>query len=188
MGNLSIGTQGASYYDWARKGKVYCAFASVTAPVIYSTAAGTGGPLLWNNSVVNGSGVNAAILAVGVGVTTASGAASALGLTGNSGQSSAPSSTTAIDAVANLFVGGGVGTSPACNTYRVGTVTNAGNFFMPTHTLDTGAVTTLISSIAWVDIGGLIVVPPSSWMAVASAATATSAVCKIGLIWVEIPV
>lgn len=187
MGNLSIGTQGASYYDWARKGKVYCAYASVTAPVIYSTAAGTGGPLLWNGSAA-GSQVNAAILAVGVGVTTASGAASALGLTGNSGQTSAPSSTTTIDGIANLFIGGGIGTTPACTAYRVGTVTNAGNFFMPTHTLDTGAITTLVSSMSWVDIGGLVVVPPNSWTSVAAAATATSAVCKIGLIWVEIPI
>lgn len=185
MGNLSIGTQGASYYDWARKGRIYTAFASVTSPVIYSTAAATGGPLLWNGSFVSGSAVNAVILAVGVGLTTASGAASAIGLTGNSGQVAAPSSTTTIDAVANTFIGGGF--TPSCNTYRIGTVTNAGNFFMPTHSLDTGAITTLATGMSWVDIGGIFIVPPGSWCAVAAAATATSAVCKIGLIWVEIP-
>lgn len=187
MGNLAFGTQGSSYYDWARRGAIYCAYASVTAPVIYSTAAGTGGPLLWNNSNAGNQTVNAVILAVGVGVTTASTVASALGLTGNSGQSAAPTSTGAITAVANTSPGIGPAT-PACNTYSIGTVATAGGYFLPTHTLDTGALTTLMTSIAWVDIGGIVVVPPGSWCSVAAAATATTAVCKIGMIWVEIPV
>lgn len=186
MGNLSIGTQGASYYDWTRKGRVFSALATVTAPVIYSTATGTGGPLLWNNSLANGNAVNAVILAIGADVTTASGVSTTLGLTGNSGQTTAPGTTTAIDAgPANMFIGGGA--SPLCNLYRKGTVTTAGNFFMPTHTLDTGAVTTVAMLPAWVDIGGLIVVPPGSWCAVSSAATATSAVVNVGIIWVEVP-
>lgn len=185
MGNLSFGVGTSSYYDWAKKGRLYAAFASVTSPVIYSTAAGTGGPLLWNGSGT-GTAVNAVLLAVGVGITTASGAGSALGITGNSGQTSAPSSTTAIDAVANTFVGGGI-TTPLCTAYRVGTVTNAGNFFIPTHSLDTGALTTIGIGVEWVDLGGMIIVPPNSWASVSAAATATSAVCKIGLLWAEVP-
>jgi hypothetical protein len=186
MGNLSFGTGSASYYEWTKQGRVYCAYAKVTSPVIYTTAAGTGGPLLWNNSNVNGNAVNAVILAVGANLTTASSVAATLGITGNSDQTSAPSSTTAIDAQANLFVGGGK-VSSACNTYRVGTVSTAGNFFIPTHTLDTGAVTAVAMVPAWVDLGGLIVVPPGSWVAVSASATATSAVANIGLIWAEIP-
>jgi len=188
MGNLSIGTQGASYYDWARKGKIYVAYASVTTPVIYSTAAGTGGPLLWNNSLASGSAVNAVILAVSAGLTTATSVASTLGLTGNSGQTSAPTSTTTIDAVGCTYIGQGTGTSPACNTYRIGTVANAGSFFMPTHTLDTGAITTVNVLPSWVDIGGAVIVPPGSWCSLAAAATATSGVCRVGMMWVEIPI
>lgn len=186
MGNLSFGTGTASYYEWAKKGQVYCAYAKVTTPVIYTTAAGTGGPLLWNNSKANGTSVNAVILAVGADLTTASSVAATLGITGNSGQTSAPSSTTAIDAQANLFVGGGK-VSSACNTYRIGTVSTAGNFFVPTHTLGTGAITTVAVLPCWVDVGGLVIVPPGSWCAVSATATATSAVVNIGLIWAEIP-
>lgn len=188
MGNLAFGTNGSSYYDWAKQGRIYCAFASVTAPVIYSTAAGTGGPLLWNNSMANGgTAVNAVILAVSANLTTASSAASTLGLTGNSGQTSAPGSTGAIGALACTNIGGPYAT-PACNLYSHGTPTNAGNFFMPTHTLDTGAITTASILPAWVDIGGLFIASPGDWISVAASVTASTAVCKVGLVWVEIPI
>ena len=188
MGDLSIGTQGSSYYSWARKGKIYSCMATVTAPVIYTTAAGTGGPLLWNNSGARNQSVCAVILAVSADVTTASAVATTLGITGNSGQTSAPSSTTAIDAgPANTYVGAGQPASPLCNVYRKGTVATAGNFFIPTHTLDTGAITTVAMLPAWVDIGGLVIVPPGSWVAISSTATATSCVANIGLVCAEIP-
>lgn len=186
MGTLSAGTGSSSYYDWSNRGNVYCALALVTAPVIFTTAAGTGGPLLWNNSGATGrNAVNAVILAVSAALTTASTAASVLGITGNSGQTSAPTSTTAIDYMQCTRIGG---PAPVCNLYRIGTVSTAGNFFLPTHTLDTGAITATNILPAWTDIGGSIVVPPGSWASVSAAATATSAVCKIGLIWAEIPV
>lgn len=188
MPTLSDATR-QSYYDWAQQGRLFTAFASVTSPVIYSTAAGTGGPLLWNNSVNTAASqnrVNAVILGVSVVVTTASGVASALGLTGATGQTAAPSSTSAITASGPGYINGTI--TPVCNVYSVGTPTNAGTFFFPTHTLDTGAVTVNNAGPAWVDVGGAIVVPPGSWCSVAAVATATSAVCKIGLMWVEIPI
>jgi len=188
MGNLAFGTNGSSYYDWAKQGRIYCAFASITAPVIYSTAAGTGGPLLWNNSMANGgTPVNAVILAVSADLTVASTVASTLGLTGNSGQVNAPGTTTAITAKACTNIGGPYSV-PACNVYNIGTPTNAGNFFMPTHTLDTGALTTGSILPAWVDIGGLFIASPGDWISVAASVTASTAVCKVGLVWVEIPI
>ena len=183
MGTLALG---GSYYSWSKQGRVFSALALVTAPVIYTTAAGTGGPLLWNSSAINGSmAVNIVILSVGIGITTAASAASVLGITGAAGQSAAPGSTTAIDAMANLNVGAGFKSN--INVYRVGTVTKAGTFFQPTHTLDTGAITTINALPAWVDIGGAIIVPPGSWASISAAATATAAVCKIGVVWAEIP-
>lgn len=187
MGDLSIGTAGSSYYSHARNGQVFCATANVTAPVIYTTAAGTGGPLLWNNTGQAAGGtsrVMAVLLAMGATLTTATSAAGGLGITGNVGQTSAPTSTTAIDKVANLFIGG---PAPACNTYRVGTVATAGNFFVPTIALGTGAITVDNLDMTWIDLGGLIIVPPGGWASVAAAATATAAVLQIGLIWAEIP-
>ncbi len=172
----------ASYYDWAKQGRVFAAYATVTTPVIWSTAAGTGGPLLWNNSQTGLQSVNAVLLAVSAVLTTATSVASALGITG--GVSVLPTSTTAIDGSTNCLMGG---PAPLCNTYRIGTVATAGAFFIPTHTLDTGAITTVAVAPTWVDLGGTIVVPPGSWAAVAAGATATSGVLKIALMWAEIP-
>lgn len=185
MGDLSIGTGNSSYHDYARRGQLFIATANVTSPVIYTTAAGTGGPLLWNNSGAAAGGtsrVMAVLLALGVGITTVSGAASALGLTG--GATTAPTSTTAIDAVNNCLIGG---PAPRCSLYRVGTVSAAGTFFMPTHTLDTAAATAQPLGMSWVDLHGCFIVQPGNFASVAAAATATSAVLSVGLIWAEIP-
>ncbi len=178
----------ASYYDWSKRGLVYIAYASVTTPVIWSTAAGTGGPLLWNNTTLAAGvkkQVNAVILGVSASLTTATSVASSLGLTGATGQTDAPSTATAIDGVGPGFIGQ---PAPLCNTYRIGTTANAGTFFFPTHNLGTGAITTQNSSASWVDVGGAIIVPPGSWCSVAAAATATSGVIRIGLMWAEVPV
>jgi len=173
MGNLSIGVGGSSYYAHARYGSIFCARAIVTAPVIFSTAAGTGGPLLWNNT----AGLNAVILGVTCAQTVVTTVAAALGITGASGQTTAPSSTTAIDTSGNLFVGGA---APQMNVYRVGTPTNAGTFFLPLLNVSTGALTTGMGSLAYIDLQGRVVVPPGSWCAVAASATASTVVANSG--------
>jgi hypothetical protein len=173
----------SSYYDWVKQGKVFVAYATVTTPVIWSTAAGTGGPLLWNNTQVTGQrSVNAVLLGMGVSVTTATSVASAIGITG--GISVLPTTTTAIDGSTNCLMGG---PAARCNTYRIGTVATAGAFFMPTHLVGTGAVTLAALSSQWVDLGGTIIVPPGGWASVAAAATATNGVYDIALMWAEIP-
>lgn len=167
------------YYEAAARGRLFMAHAIVTAPVIWSTAAGTGGPLVWNGSTTH----NVNILAMSAVITTASGVAGALGLTGNTGQVSAPGTTTAIDSRANLLIGGAAsGATP----YRVGTVTNAGGFFLPVIPIGTNAVTAQIPT--WVDLGGILTIPPNCWASVAGSATLTSLVAQIGLLYEEIPV
>lgn len=169
------------YATLVKSGLVYSAFAIVTAPVIYTTAAGTGGPLLWNKT---GSNLDAHILAIGIGVTVSTTVAAALGITGNSGQTSAPTATTAIDASGNVQIGGPVS---ALNVYRVGTPTNAGNIFVPFGHLHTGALTVETFGMGWFDLGGLVQVPPGNWASVAASATATTAACQIGMVWAELP-
>lgn len=186
MANLSYGVSGSSYYDLARQGRVFAAFAAaVTGTVIYSTAAGTGGPLLWNGSASAPTPVNAVILAASAAITTASAADFALGLTGNSGQSSAPSSTTAITTVQNLLIGG---VAPACTAYKVGTPSSAGDFFLPLINITTAALTTIPIVDDYVDLAGAVVVPPGAWVSLAGSATGTTSVLQCGLVWAEIPV
>jgi hypothetical protein len=169
------------YYENTVRGNVFMAHAIVTAPVIYSTAAGTGGPLLWNPT----PNKNAVILGVTCGITVVTTVAAALGLTGNTGQTSAPTSTTAIDSSGCLYVSAA---KPDMNVYRIGTPVNAGNFFLPFAQLHTGALTTDTFGLGFVDIGGLIVVPPNAWCSIAASATATTTIAQLGLIWAEVPV
>jgi len=178
--------QSLQNFQNAGRGNIFCAYAIVTAPVVFSTAAGTGGPLLWNGSsaAVGAGKVNAFILAVSYGISVASTVAGAFGITGNTGQPSAPTSTTAIDQVGNLNIGG---QSPQCTAYRVGTVANAGNFFMPVGMVHTGALTVDTTDDNWVDLGGAVIVPPGAWCSPAGSATLSTAVCQIGLIWAEVP-
>lgn len=169
------------YAEASMRGNVFMAHAIVTAPVIYTTAAGTGGPLLWNGSTTK----KASILGVGVGVTTVTTVAAALGFTGNNGQAAAPGSTTAIDSRANLLIGG---PASAVTPYRVGTPAQAGNFFLPLGALHTGALTVDNFNFAWFDIDGLITVPPNTWTSLAASATASTTVASLAIVWEEIDV
>lgn len=181
QGQLITSDLHGRYYEQAARGNIFTAHAIVTAPVIYTTAAGTGGPLLWNGS----STVKASILAVGWGQSTVTTVAAVIGLTGNSGQTSAPTATTAVDSVKCTLIGGG---SPACTAYRVGTTASAGNFFHPLGDVKTGALTTEPGSMNWVDIGGMFVVPQFGWISFAASATASTTVGNFVIVWEEVSV
>lgn len=169
------------YGDVALRKQVFAAHAiSVTAPVIWSTAAGTGGPLLWNSS----NTTLARILKVGFAITTASTVTGALGFTGATGQVAAPGSTTAIDSSGCCYIGGA---KSQMNLYRIATPTNAGTFFVPFAQVTTAALTTSRDAMTWIDINRLIVVPPGAWISIAGSATLSTAVLTCGLVWEEIP-
>lgn len=182
QGGLLVSALNPKYSALSMSGKLYFAHAIVTAPVIYSTAAGTGGPLLWNPP---GSGVNAQLIAAGVGVSTASTVAAALGITGGTGQNLVPSSTTAIDGSGNAFLGGA---AAKILSYRVGTVTTAGAFLIPFGAVHTGALTVDIQPISWVDLAGVLTFGPGSWASIAASATASTTVATLSLLWVEHPI
>jgi hypothetical protein len=197
MANLGFGTNGSSYYDYARQGKVFMAQAVITAPVGYGTAAGTGGPLLWNGtggttSGVNNSRVNAIILGMSYAITTAETTTNiALGLTGGPSQAAAPTATTAIDGLTSTLIGQGnattaTGMGNACSVYRVGTVSAAGKWFFPLTTLSTVTIAGILPSENYVDLAGMFVVPPGSWISVSASVTGTAAVLQVGLVWAEV--
>lgn len=174
-------------YDFVASGRanVFAAEALVTAPVIWSTAAGTGGPLLYNGSNSGGGkGVTAYLLSLSVNVTTSSTVAGALGITG--GPTTAPTATTAIDAVMNLRFASGAA-SPQCTPYRIGTVSAHGVGFLPIFDVDTGAQTVDTLVKGFEHLGGIIEVGVGNFASVAASATLTSAVCSIGLVWAEVP-
>jgi hypothetical protein len=144
----------------------YMARAIVTAPVIFSTAAGTGGPLLWNPgaTLTAPNKAVARLLKIGCAVTTASTVAGSLGLTGGFQGTTAPSSTTTIDSSANMTIGD-VGHPSQVNVYRVGTPAAAGSWFLPIFNISTAALTAEGDNLIYYDITREILVtlgPPRS--------------------------
>jgi hypothetical protein len=173
----------AKYSTLVKLGVVYSAYASVTAPVIFSTAAGTGGPLIWNRP---NSNTDAHILAISYGsLSTATSVSGSLGLAAGVGQTIAPTATTAIDATGNMYVGGPV--SKMGGVYRIGTTTNAGSQYMPVIAIGTGAITAHQAISSWIDIGGSMIIAPGTWGSPAANATLTSGVIGIGILWAELP-
>lgn len=173
------------YFEASSRGNLFVAHAIVTTPAIWSTEVGTGGPLLWNGSAaVPGAKVNANILAVGFGTSVVTTAAVALGFTGGYGQTAAPTTTTAIDSTSCLLINDA---TSRCTAYRIGT-TGTNRFFMPFAQVHTGALTVDTTGIQWVDVEGLITVPPDSFVSLAASATGSTLVMHASLIWEEIPV
>jgi len=179
-GEQVVSVAHAPHYESSGRSRIFMARAVVTAPVIWSTEAGTGGPLLWNSS----SSVVANVLAVSVAITTASAVAGALGYTWGVEQTSAPTSTTVIDSSGCARIDG---STPAVNVYRVGTtVENLG--FMPIAEVGTGAITVGTVVPKWIDLRGLVTIPQNSFWSIAASATLTTGVFQIGVIWEEVPV
>ena len=170
------------YATLVKSNKVFVAYATLTAPVIYTTAAGTGGPLLWNKP---SSGVDAHLLALGFSSSVVTTVAGGLGITGNAGQTVVPTSTTAIDASGSTLIGGAV--TQMGGVFRVGTPTNAGNILFPIAQFHTGALTADTTGMTWMDLGGIFVCPPGSWISPAGTATLTTLQVQVGLIWTELP-
>lgn len=179
-GEQIVGDAHGRYFEASSRGKLFIAHAIVTAPVIYTTGAGTGGPMVWNGS----SNVNVNLIAMGVLVTTATSVAGGLGITGGPGQPAAPTSTTAIDSRGCLKISADVSNS---TPYRLGTPTAAGTFFMPVANVGTTNVVTN-GGVQWYDLGGLVTIPPQCWASVAANATLTSGVFQIGLVYEEVPI
>jgi hypothetical protein len=165
------------YAELARKGRLFSAYAIVTAPVIWSTAAGTGGPLLWN-----GGTANAYLIAAGFGTSVVSTVAGALGIA--TGTSTAPGTTTAIDASGPLQAGGAAATVSA---FRIGTVSAAASNFMPFAQVHTGALTVDSNGGQWTDLGGMIMIPPGKFASISGSATLTTLVAQLTLVWAELP-
>lgn len=166
------------HFEASRRGKIFMAQAIVTAPVIWTTEAGTGGPLLWNGS----SSIVCNILGVGIGISTVATAAGAIGLTGGYGQTAAPTTTTAIDSQTCCLLDG---SSPQASVYRVGT-TGTNRFFHALGDVMTGALTTVPANFGWYDVKGLYTVPYQGFISVAASATLTTAVMNITLVWEEV--
>lgn len=169
----------APYYEAVRNGIVYGALAqTVTAPVIWSTAAGSGGPFIYNGS----TNKNVVVLAMGVGTLVASTVAGTLGLA--SGVTAVPTSLTAIDARWNALSSGG---ASQATPYRIATPSAAATSFFPVVRASTTALTGE-TGLVWTEIKGLFVVGPGGFVTVAGSATLTTMQMHAALLYMEVPI
>lgn len=183
MGTLSFGVNGASYYDYARQGRIYTSVGTITAPTAYTTAAVIG-PLLWNNtSLLNP--VNAVLLGITCAISTASTVSTALGIAIGGVQAAAPTTTTAVTVSGNTRAGA---PPPTVNIYNAGTVSTASANFLPLMQVGTGPITGIEAANVFVPIDGLVIIPPTYWCAVTGFVVVSTLVAQIGLVWAEIPV
>jgi hypothetical protein len=173
-----------SYYSLCQQEQIFAATAAVAGVVAYSTATALTGPLLWNGSgsTSNTSRVMAVLLGVSIGWTTAGSNTGVLGIATGIGQTSAPTSTTAITVSGNTFPGG---KTSLCTPYNVGTVANAGGMFFGTHMVS--ATSTGGVADTFVALDGIIQIPPGTWAAVCGAAAYATMAYKATLVWAEIP-
>src|SRR5712692_6137877 len=180
VGELSMSEVLGKYATLTKAGKVFYTSAIITAPVIFSTAAQLG-PMLWNRP---GSGLDAHILAVGVGSpTTASTVAGAISYASNT-QATVPTTATALT-VMNAYAGGGV--SGMGGVFSTATILVAPtNVPFPLVAVNTGAITTGSLTQCFVDVGGAFQVGPGNIGYICGNATLTAGVFTIGLLWAEL--
>src|SRR6185369_13043466 len=166
LGALIIAQGHGRYFEAASRRNLFSATAFVAAAgmIAFGTAGAQSGPVIWNGS----NDINVHIIAVSWASTVAfTTAGLAIGLTGNTGQTSAPTSTTAIDAKGNNYMGGAASKATA---YRVATLVNGGAFFLPIGGLHTGTVALDTALPLWVELASSLVVPPNAWAGVAASA------------------
>lgn len=181
MGELLYTECMGRYATLAKSQKLFYATASITAPVIFSTAI-QAGPMIWNKP---GSGLDAHILAILLSQpATASTVAGSLGWAANV-QATAPTSPTALTTVANCYAGGGPSQMGAINT--VGTVLVLPlPTFMPLIPVSRGAISVESVGPTWLDVGGAFIVGPGTVGYVCGNATLSTTVAFIGIIWAEL--
>ncbi len=180
LGEVIVGELHGRYYEQSRRGNLFFARAVTTALAGIASSNGIGSPLIWNGS----SSVVVVPIALTVTQTVVTTAASAVGLAFGT-QTSAPTSTTAIDSSGSCYIGG---SAPAASAYRLGTVSAVPSSFFPLFSVHTGSLTTDNQMTGWIDLGGAFALPTNTYMAVMGSVTASSMVAQVGMLWEEVPV
>lgn len=169
------------HYEQNKRGNIYMAQAIISALVIWTTEAGTGGPLLWNGSTTH----DAVILAVGYGHTTESTVEGSIGLTGGYGQTAVPTTTTAIDSQGAMDC---TSATPQMSVFRVGTTTTNRWFIPLGSAIGLAGNTTREGKVNYIPLNGMIVVKPQGFVSFAASATMTTSVINMFIVWEEVPV
>jgi polygalacturonase len=191
--NLSYGNpNNSSMVEFSRSADLFCAYsANVTSLPAYSAT--SLGPILYNGTNPTNAYPEKKVIVLGISLalTTASGAAVAVGLCWGSqltaGNTAVPASITGTAGNGATLVSSTypINKQPSASAYNSGNVLAAATGFWPLASLPTTAITALPVDTGWIPIDGGIVLPAGTWVALAASATATSAVLQYSILWAE---
>ena len=116
-------------------------------------------------------------------VVAAADADGAIGLTGSYGYSATFSTSTAITTQGCLLVNS---STPRMEVYSSAT-TNTNRWFMPLGSIVTAALNLGNSAWNWIDLGGMVVVPSGSAIAVSVSEAIADIDMEITMVWEEVP-
>jgi|SRR6266850_82116 len=185
MGEIGISEVMPRYSALAKSGFVYTARSALQTLALAGTA--MTGLVVWNSSA--GSQANAVdlhILKISGDVAVTSATLTGIALARGTGQSTAPTSTTASSSYGNNYLGGSAGAAIAYSVATLATAPVA--MFDVMH--NTAAISTTGEDVGFYeDLEGVIVVPPGGVICFVAlgAASAASAV-NLGMMWAELPV
>jgi hypothetical protein len=185
LGELAISEVMPRYSALAKSGFVFTARGALQT----LSAVGTGmtGLIVWNSSPqVGGGSVDLHIMKISGDVAVTSASMTGIALARETGQTAAPTGTTAASSYGNNYLGGSAGAGIA---YIAATLSTA-----PVPMFDVMHNTVAIATTGedqgfYEDLEGSIVVPPGGVICFAAlgAASAASAV-NVGMMWAELPV
>lgn len=178
MGSLVVTNAHGTYFEAASRRNIFRAHATISGILAYNLTT-IGGPVIWNSGPNN-----VVIIGLGYALTSAAFSSGAIGLTGAGGQYSAPSASGPTVSSGNCYIGGQL---PSANAYATATVVNTGTFLLPFGQIHSGALTVDTSQANWVEFGGMVVVPPGTWISPAASTTIPNVILQIGVVWEEVP-
>lgn len=179
-GELITADAHGRYYEAAVRGKLFTAYAANQATSLAGTA--MVGLQVWNGSPTSG-GVNLVLLKTGGLLSATASACTGVVLTVGTGQTAAPSGQTAITKVTNNYIGG---SNPQALATAAGTFTNA-PAAIATLLHNTAAIATTGEDAGYlVDLEGSIIIPPQTYVAIATIGAAGAGWYGY-LMWEEVP-
>lgn len=185
QGELLVSHMNPLYYSETYIGKSFSAYAAAVATTVVGTA--MVGLQIWNGSGVAAPAVNLVLLKAAGFIVVTSATTTGLVIATGTGQTSAPTSTTAITRSGTNLVGSTF--SPSATAFNAGTFVNAPTALFPVlH--NTAAIGTTGEDAGYsIDLNGSIVIAPGAYVAMAAlGATAAASSCFHYLSWMEIPV
>jgi hypothetical protein len=170
------------YYEAAYRGRIFVAHAAAQAMTI--AQASMVGLQLWNGSPIS-AGVNLVLMKCAGNIVATSATVTSIVLASGTGQASPPTGQTAATRVANAFLGQA---APNATATSAAVFTNAPTaLWSLLH--NTAAINTVGVDGGWqMDFDGAIIVPPQSWVCLATVgATAAAGAVNASIMWEEVP-